>query len=85
VVILKHIRLQLIFLMSIMVAFLGSMASCNPQSLARSAVLSVFAAFPAGILEIMPGLLVQMGTNDADLGTTFCKYQVNSRSDIWGN
>ncbi|OQV09728.1 hypothetical protein CLAIMM_13818 [Cladophialophora immunda] len=71
VAILKHIRLQLIFLMSVMLAFLGSMASCNPQSLARSAVLSVFAAFPAGILEIMPGLLVQMDTNDADLGTTF--------------
>ncbi|KIX97094.1 uncharacterized protein Z520_07208 [Fonsecaea multimorphosa CBS 102226] len=71
VAILKHIRLQLIFLMSVMLAFLGSMASCTPNSLARSAVLSVFAAFPAGILEIMPGLLVQMDTNDADLGTTF--------------
>ncbi|KAH0841188.1 hypothetical protein FOPE_06516 [Fonsecaea pedrosoi] len=72
VAILKHIRLQLIFLMSIVLAFIGAMASCTPNSLGRAAVLSVFASFPAGILEIMPSLLVQMETNDTDLGTTFC-------------
>ncbi|KIW77805.1 hypothetical protein Z517_07638 [Fonsecaea pedrosoi CBS 271.37] len=71
VAILKHIRLQLIFLTSIMLAFIGAMASCTPNSLSRAAVLSVFASFPAGILEIMPSLLVQMETSDADLGTTF--------------
>jgi Fungal trichothecene efflux pump (TRI12) len=73
VAIIKRVQLQLIFLMLINVAFLGAMASCSPTNLARSAVLSVFAAFPAGILEIMAGLLVQMDTDDADLGTTFCK------------
>lgn len=71
--VIKRIRFQLIFFMLINVAFLGGMASCNPDNLTQSAVLSVFAAFPAGILEIMAGILVQLDTNDADLGTTFCK------------
>lgn len=69
----KHIRLQLIFLMAVMTAFTGALASCKPNNITQGAVLSIFAAFPVGVLEIQPSLLVQMDSDDADLGTTFCK------------
>lgn len=70
----KHVRMQLIVLMSILTAFTGAMASCNSSNFSQSAAISFLGAFPAGILELLPVLLVQMDSNDADLGTVFCKY-----------
>ena len=49
----------------------GALASCNSSNFSRSAAFSFLAAFPAGILEVMSGLLVQMDSIDADLGTCF--------------
>ena len=45
--------------------------SCNPSNFSQSAAFSFLAAFPAGILEVMSGLLVQFDSDDADLGTCF--------------
>ena len=67
--IIKHVRIQLIVMMGVSVAFMGALASCNAGNFGRSAAFSFLATFPAGILEIMSVLLVQMDSNDADLGT----------------
>ena len=69
--IIKHVRIQLIVLMSISVAFLGAMVSVNSSNFGRSATFSFLATFPGGILELSPALMVQMDSNDADLGTVF--------------
>ncbi|KAI5357134.1 putative major facilitator transporter Str1/Tri12, major facilitator superfamily [Septoria linicola] len=53
------------------VAFLGALISCNPENFTQSAAFSFLATFPAGILEVASGLLVQLDSNDADLGTCF--------------
>lgn len=67
--VLKHVRIQLIVYMGVSVAFLGALASCNSGNFGQSAAFSFLATYPAGILEIMSVLLVQMDSNDADLGT----------------
>ena len=67
--IIKHVRIQLIVMMGVSVAFMGALASCNAGNFGQSAAFSFLATFPAGILEIMSVLLVQMDSNDADLGT----------------
>jgi Fungal trichothecene efflux pump (TRI12) len=67
--ILKHVRIQLIVYMAVSVAFLGALASCKSGNFGQSAAFSFLATYPAGILEIMSVLLVQMDSNDADLGT----------------
>ncbi|OQV06491.1 hypothetical protein CLAIMM_11048 [Cladophialophora immunda] len=69
--IIKHVRIQLIVMMAVSVAFLGALASCNSSNFSQSAAFSFLATFPAGILEVMTGLLVQLDSNDADLGTCF--------------
>ena len=71
VAIIKHVRIQLIVLMSTSVAFLGAMASVNSSNFGRSAAFSFIAIFPGDILELIPALMVQMDSNDADLGTVF--------------
>ncbi|KAL2421666.1 Trichothecene efflux pump TRI12 [Exophiala dermatitidis] len=65
--IIKHVRIQLIVMMAVSVAFLGALASCNSSNFSQSAAFSFLATFPAGILEVMTGLLVQLDSNDADL------------------
>lgn len=52
----------------------GALASCNSSNFAQSAAFSFLAGFPAGILEVMAGLLVQFDSNDADLGMVFCSF-----------
>lgn len=47
------------------------MISCNPSNFSQSAAFSFLATFPAGTLEVASGLLVQLDSNDADLGTCF--------------
>ncbi|OQV08550.1 hypothetical protein CLAIMM_12803 [Cladophialophora immunda] len=69
--IVKHIRIQLIIMMTILVTFTGAMASCNPGNLSRSAAFSFFAGFPASWLELVPVLLIQLESNDVDLGTVY--------------
>lgn len=69
----KHVRYQIIVMMLIMVSFTGAMASCNPSNLARSAVFSFFAGLPVAWLEMVPVLLIQMDSNDVDLGTVYGK------------
>jgi hypothetical protein len=71
--IIKHVRIQLIVMMSVSTAFLGALSTCNSSNFGQSAAFSFLACFPAGILEVIPALLVQMDSNDADLGTVFCK------------
>ncbi len=71
--VIKHVRWQLLVLMSISVAFCGGLAACNSSNKSMSAAFSFLAAFPAGALELIPGLLVQMDSDDADLGSVFCK------------
>jgi hypothetical protein len=99
VAIIKHVRIQLIVMMAILVAFMGgyraayckthnpvltagagALASCNSSNFGQSAAFSFLAAFPAGILEVMAGLLVQMDSNDADLGMVFCSFPVQELS-----
>ncbi|OQU97191.1 hypothetical protein CLAIMM_03165 [Cladophialophora immunda] len=63
--------IQFIVLMSICVAFLGGLVSCNPHNFGQSAAFFFLAAMPLGIMEMTAGLLVQMDSNDADLGTVF--------------
>jgi hypothetical protein len=58
-------------MMAVSVAFLGALVSCNPNNFSQSAAFSFLATFPAGILEVASGLLVQLDSNDADLGTCF--------------
>ncbi|OAL22854.1 hypothetical protein AYO22_06762 [Fonsecaea multimorphosa] len=53
--IIKHIRIQLIVMMTILVTFTGAMASW----------------FPAAWLELVPALLIQLESNDVDLGTVY--------------
>jgi hypothetical protein len=36
---------------------------------------------PSGIMEMMAGLLVQMDSNDADLGTVFCMLGIVSEEN----
>lgn len=91
--IIKHVRIQLIVMMGVSVAFvgtcalwyakqvhplmhrpLGALVTCNPSNFGRSAAFSFLATFPAGILEVAAGLLVQLDSNDADLGTVFGKF-----------
>ena len=67
----KFVRFQLIAMMAVSVAFLGALISCNPGNFSQSAAFSFLATFPAGILEVASGLLVQLDSNDADLGTCF--------------
>ncbi|KIW30533.1 uncharacterized protein PV07_06272 [Cladophialophora immunda] len=69
--IIKHVRIQFIVLMSICVAFLGGLVSCNPHNFGQSAAFFFLAAMPLGIMEMTARLLVQMDSNDADLGTVF--------------
>ncbi|KIX97078.1 uncharacterized protein Z520_07192 [Fonsecaea multimorphosa CBS 102226] len=69
--IIKHIRIQLIVMMTILVTFTGAMASCKPSNLSRSAAFSFFAGFPAAWLELVPALLIQLESNDVDLGTVY--------------
>jgi hypothetical protein len=67
--VLKHVRIQLIVYMAVSISFLGALASCNSGNFGRSAAFSFLATFPVGALEMMSILLVQMDSNDADLGT----------------
>ena len=57
--------------MGVSVAFLGALVSCNSGNFGRSAAFSFLACFPAGILEVATGILVQLDSDDADLGTVF--------------
>lgn len=72
--IIKHVRIQVIVLMSVSVAFLGALSTANSTNFHRSAAFSFLATFPAGLLELMPTMLVQMESNDADLGTVVGMY-----------
>ena len=56
-----------------LIAFSGALASGNPHNRSQSAAFSFLAAFPAGVLEIIPAVLVQLDCDDADLGTAFGK------------
>ncbi|KKY26999.1 putative trichothecene efflux pump [Phaeomoniella chlamydospora] len=67
----KHVRYMTTILMAVSVAFLGGLASCNSSNFGQSAAFSFLATYPAGILELIPGILVQLDSNDADLGTAF--------------
>ncbi len=67
----KYVRIQLICMMAVAVAFLGALVSCKPSNFSQSAAFSLLATFPAGILEVASGLLVQLDSNDADIGTCF--------------
>lgn len=49
----------------------GALASGNPSNFGQSAAFSFIGTFPAGILEVAAGLLVQLDSDDADLGTVF--------------
>lgn len=62
--------------MAMFVAFMGALVSCNSSNFGQSAAFSFLAAFPAGILEVMAGLLVQFDSNDADLGMVFCSFPI---------
>lgn len=57
-----------------MVAFTGALASCNPSNLGAGAAFSFLAGFPSAWLELVSVLLVQMETQDMDLGTVYGKY-----------
>ena len=70
----KHVRYMTTILMAVSVAFLGGLASCNSSNFGQSAAFSFLATYPAGILELIPGILVQLDSNNADLGTAFCEY-----------
>lgn len=52
----------------------GALVTCNSSNFGQSAAFSFLAALPAGILEVMAGLLVQFDSNDADLGMVFCSF-----------
>jgi hypothetical protein len=58
-------------MMAFSVAFMGALVTCNAGNFERSAAFSFLACFPAGILEVATGILVQLDSNDADLGTVF--------------
>ncbi|KIW84313.1 hypothetical protein Z517_03563 [Fonsecaea pedrosoi CBS 271.37] len=69
--IVKHVRLQLIIYMIIVVAFSGALASGNTENKGQSAAFSFLTTFPVGILEVVPGILVQLEIDDTELGTAF--------------
>lgn len=75
----KHIRYQLIFYMLVTVAFSGALASSNPHNKSQSAAFSFLATVCVGMLEVTPGVLVQLDADDADLGTVFSAFQVPPR------
>jgi hypothetical protein len=60
-------------MMAVSTAFTGALASVNSGNKSQSAAFSFLAAFPAGALELIPTMLVQMDADDADLGTVFGK------------
>ncbi|EXJ70269.1 uncharacterized protein A1O5_06337 [Cladophialophora psammophila CBS 110553] len=67
--IVKHIRYQLIVYMSVTVVFCGALSTCNTQNKGQSAAFSFLATLCAGMLEVTPGVLVQLDADDANLGT----------------
>jgi hypothetical protein len=73
----RHIRWQLIFFMSVTVSFCGALAATNRHTKPMAAAFSFLATLPVGVLELIPGLLVQMDSNDADLGTVFGEFNTN--------
>jgi hypothetical protein len=75
--IIKHVRIQMVIMMAVCTAFLGALSTCNSSNFGQSAAFSFLACFPAGILEVIPALLVQMDSNDADNGTVFCRPSIS--------
>lgn len=69
--VIKHPKWQLIVFLSVTTAFCGALATADSSNKSRSAAFSFLATFPGGILELIPAILVQMDSDDADLGTVF--------------
>lgn len=71
--VIKHSRLQCVLLLATSTAFLGALSSVNSSNRASAAAFSFLAALPAGVLELIPGILIQLEADDVDLGTVFGK------------
>lgn len=59
-------------MMAMFVAFCGALSTANSSNRESAAAFSFLATFPAGILELIAAILVQMDADDADLGAVFC-------------
>lgn len=70
--IIGHAKWHMFVLMCICTAFTGALVTVDSTNKGQSAAFSFLAAFPAGALELIPGLLAQVDSDDADLGTVFC-------------
>lgn len=70
--IVKNIRWQCVCMMAVSVTFCGALSTANSSNRNSAAAFSFLATFPAGVLELIPAMLVQMDADDADLGTVFC-------------
>lgn len=60
--------------MAMAVAFCGALSTANSGNRGQAATFSFLAALPAGIMELIPAILVQLDADDADLGTVFCTF-----------
>lgn len=69
--IIKHSRIQCVLLLAVSTAFLGALSSVNSSNRGSAAAFSFLAALPAGVLELIPGILIQLEADDVDLGTVF--------------
>ena len=71
--IVKRARSQLLVYMIVVVTFSGALASGNTDTKGQSAAFSFLATLPAGVLEILPAILVQLECDETELGTAFGK------------
>ena len=69
--IIKHIRWQLIIGCAWMSAFIGAMASIDPNEQSQAAAFSFLATIPVGWGEVVTMLMVQYVASDMDLGVAF--------------
>ncbi|KAI0116640.1 fungal trichothecene efflux pump [Hypoxylon sp. NC0597] len=69
--IIKHIRWQLIVGCVWMSAFIGAMASIDPNERGQAAAFSFLATVPVGWGEVVTMLMVQYVASDMDLGVAF--------------
>lgn len=78
IAIVKYVKWQVVILGAWTTLFSGLLAYCDQNTKGLAAAFSFLTCFANGILELIPVTLVQMEADDADLGTVFGNFQVQS-------
>jgi hypothetical protein len=69
----KRVRYQVLFFCAMIIAFAGALSQCDRQKKSQGIAFSFLVALPVGWFEVGTGLLVQLISDDLDLGIAFGK------------